>query len=161
MYLVRRWATRNARHLEVLYHVTARAFHALDPLWATLGLARLERPFCAIESWTKGFLFDCRMCGRCELSATGMTCVMNCPKSIRNGPCGGVRANGHCEVRPEIRCVWIEAWNGARRMRQGMAIRTPLPPLDHAIKGSSAWLRLSARNMERRTAERLTREGAS
>lgn len=152
MYIVRRWATRNARFLEALYGGTARVFHALDPLWGAIGLARLERPFCTIEASVKGFLFDCRMCGRCELSATGMTCVMNCPKNIRNGPCGGVRANGHCEVKPDMRCVWVEAWSGARHMRHGMAIRTLLPPRDHAIEGSSAWLRLSAENLERREA---------
>jgi hypothetical protein len=36
-----------------------------------------------------------------------MSCPMNCPKSIRNGPCGGVRLNGHCEIKPEMRCVWV------------------------------------------------------
>lgn len=160
MYIVRRWATRNARPLEILYRLTARVFHAFDPLWAAIGRARLERPFAAVERLTKGFLFDCRMCGRCRLSITGMTCVMNCPKTIGNGPCGGVRANGHCEVKPEMRCVWVEAWSGAQRMRYGMAIRTPQPPRDHALVGASAWLRLSAENMERRrTAARKTEEG--
>ena len=48
----------------------------------------------------KGLLFDCRMCGQCVLSSTGMSCPMNCPKSLRNGPCGGVRADGNCEVKP-------------------------------------------------------------
>jgi len=150
MYIVRRWATRNARPLEILYRLTARAFHALDPFWAVIRGARVERAFVAIEGWTKGFVFDCQMCGRCKLSVTGMTCVMNCPKTIGNGPCGGVRANGHCEVKPEMRCVWVEAWSGAQRMRHGMAIRIPQPPRNHAIDGTSAWLRLSAENMERR-----------
>lgn len=153
MYAVRRWATRNARPLEVLYNLTAGAFHALDPLWGAIGLARLERPFVAIEAATKGFLFDCRMCGRCQLSRTGMTCVMNCPKAIRNGPCGGVRANGNCEVKPEMPCVWVEAWSGAQRMRGGDIIRVPQPARHHGIEGSSAWLRLSAENLERRRAE--------
>ena len=26
---------------------------------------------------------------------------MNCPKTLRNGPCGGVRQNGGCEIKPE------------------------------------------------------------
>mgnify|MGYP005657012151 CR=1 FL=1 len=120
---------------------------------------RLERPFAVVESWTKGVLFDCRMCGRCHLSVTGMTCVMNCPKAIRNGPCGGVRANGHCEVKPAMPCVWVEAWKGAQSMRLGNAIRVPLAPRDHAIEGTSAWLRLSAENIDRqRTAKRRADE---
>ena len=77
---------------------------------------RLERPVAAVERGVKGLLFDCRMCGQCVLSSTGMSCPMNCPKQLRNGPCGGVRANGNCEVKPEMRCVWVEAWRGAERM---------------------------------------------
>ncbi|MDP6690757.1 MAG: methylenetetrahydrofolate reductase C-terminal domain-containing protein [Alphaproteobacteria bacterium] len=153
MYAVRRWATRNARSLERLYRVSATAFHALDPLWCKIGLQRLETPFAFTEAWAKGLLFDCRMCGRCVLSSTGMTCPTNCPKSVRNGPCGGVRANGNCEVEPEMRCVWVEAWDGAKRMRDSTAFHHPLPPLEHNIEGSSAWLRLSAENTARRRVE--------
>ena len=158
MYIVRRWVTRNARSFEILYRSTARIYHAFDPLWGALVKTRLKRPFSIIEAGAKGFLFDCRMCGSCQLSVTGMTCVMNCPKTIRNGPCGGVRANGHCEVKPEMRCVWVEAWSGAQRMRHGMSIRTPQHPRDHTIDGTSAWLRLSVDNMNRR---RQAKEGAS
>ena len=49
---------------------------------------------------SRALLFDCRMCGQCVLSSTGMSCPMNCPKTLRNGPCGGVRADGNCEVKP-------------------------------------------------------------
>ena len=52
------------------------------------------------EEPVKRSLFDCQMCGQCVLHYTGMTCPMTCPKQIRNGPCGGVRADGHCEVYP-------------------------------------------------------------
>jgi hypothetical protein len=50
------------------------------------------------------------------LHSTGMTCPMTCPKNLRNGPCGGVRANGHCEVIPTMRCVWVQAFERAGRM---------------------------------------------
>ena len=60
------------------------------------------------------------MCGQCVLSSTGMSCPMNCPKTLRNGPCGGVRANGHCEVKPEMRCVWVEAYRGSERIPGGV-----------------------------------------
>ena len=71
-------------------------------------------PVAATERLVKGALFDCKMCGQCVLSSTGMSCPMNCPKNLRNGPCGGVRDNGNCEVRPEMKCVWLEAVAGAR-----------------------------------------------
>jgi len=69
----------------------------------------LETPVAAIERWVKGLLFDCRMCGQCALGATGMSCPMNCPKNLRNGPCGGVRASGPCEVDPRMTCGWVDA----------------------------------------------------
>ncbi|MDH3240699.1 MAG: methylenetetrahydrofolate reductase C-terminal domain-containing protein [Alphaproteobacteria bacterium] len=152
MYVMRRWATRNARLLEAIYLVLAKAFHAFDPLWGWVGFHRLETSFAALEAWCKGALFDCNMCGRCVLSVTGMTCPMNCPKGIRNGPCGGVRANGHCEVRPDMPCVWVEAWSGATRMRHGMRIQELQEPCDFSTQGTSAWLRLSAENLARRAA---------
>ncbi len=69
-------------------------------LFRALGYERIERPVAAVEKAVKGVLFDCRMCGQCVLSSTGMSCPMNCPKTLRNGPCGGVRDNGNCEVKP-------------------------------------------------------------
>jgi hypothetical protein len=67
---------------------------------------------------------------------------MNCPKSIRNGPCGGVRLDGNCEVKPEMRCVWVEAWRGSQQMRDSEAIRQVQLPVDNLLKGSSSWLRV-------------------
>jgi len=159
MYALRRWSTRNARPLEFVYRWGGRAFHTLDPLWARCGLARIERPFAAVEAACKGLLFDCQMCGRCVLSSTGMTCPTNCPKNLRNGPCGGVRDNGHCEVKPEMACVWCEAWAGAKRMEYGMTIRRLLPPRGHHIEGTSAWLHLTAENMARRVAGSEAKDG--
>ena len=52
-----------------------------------------------------------------------------------------MRPGGFCEVKPEMRCVWVLAWDGAARMRGGARIREVLPPVDHRLKGSSAWLR--------------------
>ena len=65
---------------------------------------------------------------------------MNCPKSLRNGPCGGVRENGNCEVYADMPCVWVKAFEGSRLMRQGDAIATELPPIDNRLKGRSTWL---------------------
>ena len=96
-------------------------------------------------------MFDCRMCGDCVLSKTGMSCPMNCPKALRNGPCGGVRANGNCEVYPEMRCVWAEAYEGSLRMRDGRANRRrPAADQSRAAKALRAWMRLAREKAEAR-----------
>jgi len=141
MYPVRRWSVRHARGLEQWYRWFERTMVALDPLWRRLGYERLERPVAGVERVIKGFLFDCQMCGRCVLSSTGMSCPMNCPKNLRNGPCGGVRADGRCEVKPEMMCVWVEAFAGSARMRDGgAALRTIQVSVDWRWRGRSAWL---------------------
>src|SRR5499427_8647827 len=116
---------------------------AMHPLFKLIGYERLERPVAAVERSLKGLLFDCKMCGQCILSSTGMSCPMNCPKNLRNGPCGGVRANGNCEVRPEMKCVWVEAVDGAARIRDGAAtIAQVQPAVDRRLQGRSSWLRV-------------------
>ncbi len=144
MYAVRRWSVRHARGLEIIYKGFERMMVALHPLWKAIGYQRLERPVAVVEKVVKGLLFDCQMCGQCALSSTGMSCSMNCPKTIRNGPCGGVRANGHCEVKPEMRCVWVEAFEGSQRMQAGReAIKVVQFAVDGRLKGSSSWLRVA------------------
>ncbi len=143
MYAVRLWSVRHARGLSSFYRKFEEVLNSLHPLFQRVGYQRLERPVAVLERQVKGLLFDCNMCGRCVLSSTGMSCPMNCPKQLRNGPCGGVRANGNCEVKPEMRCVWVEAWRGAERMPGGLdAIRQLQPPVDRRLEGTSAWLRV-------------------
>jgi hypothetical protein len=141
MYMLRRMATRRAGGFEKLYFLVDWLVRALAPLLMRVGVERLERPAAWLEAWSKGALFDCRMCGRCVLAKTGMTCPMNCPKGLRNGPCGGVRADGNCEIEAAMACVWLEAWRGAARMRGGAALAEFQPPVDQRLKGRSAWLR--------------------
>ena len=144
MYAVRLWSVRHARGLSRCYTLFESLLLRLAPFLARLGYARIERPVAVVEAAVKGLLFDCRMCGSCVLSSTGLACPMNCPKQLRNGPCGGVRADGHCEVKPEMRCVWVEAWQGAARIPGGLdAIGAVQPPVDHRLAGSSAWLRVA------------------
>lgn len=144
MYAVRRYAVRHARFFEAFYKAFEQAIVALDPIMRRIGYNRLERPVAVLEGAVKGVLFDCRMCGQCVLSSTGMSCPMNCPKTLRNGPCGGVREGGFCEVNPWMRCVWVEAWEGASRMKDGAErIRVVQPPVNRELEGSSSWLRVA------------------
>ena len=144
MYSVRLWSVRHARGLELFYQGFERVFVALHPLWKAIGYERLDKPVALVEKAVKGVLFDCQMCGQCALSSTGMSCSMNCPKTLRNGPCGGVRADGHCEVKPEMRCVWVEAYAGSQRMVEGKeAIKVVQFAVDGRLKGKSSWLKVA------------------
>lgn len=144
MYAVRRWSVRHARGLEIFYQGFEKVFVALHPLWKAIGYERLEKPVAVVEKAVKGLLFDCQMCGQCALSSTGMSCSMNCPKTLRNGPCGGVRADGNCEVKPEMRCVWVEAYAGSQRMVAGKeAIKVVQFAVDGRLKGKSSWLKVA------------------
>jgi Methylene-tetrahydrofolate reductase C terminal len=143
MYAVRLWSVRHARAMERFYAAFERAIVALHPLAKGIGYERLEKPVAAVEKAVKGALFDCQMCGQCVLSSTGMSCPMNCPKNIRNGPCGGVRADGHCEVKPEMRCVWVEGFAGSQRMREGKdKIQIVQWAVDRRLQGRSSWLKV-------------------
>ena len=142
MEAVRHWSVRHARGLSRLYGAFASYVPLLKPLVSWLGESRAHRLCAGIESVTKRFMFDCHMCGQCSLSDTGMACPMNCAKQLRNGPCGGVRSNGGCEVDPEMRCVWLEANEGRERLsrRQAPHTGTALAPLDHRLQGRSSWV---------------------
>ncbi|MFC3752943.1 methylenetetrahydrofolate reductase C-terminal domain-containing protein [Aquamicrobium ahrensii] len=143
-YSVRLWSVRHSRLLEWVYGRFADTFLLLHPLWKAIGYGRVEAPVKFVEKRVKGLMFDCRMCGQCILSSTGMSCPMNCPKQLRNGPCGGVRANGNCEVEPDMPCVWVKAWEGSRTMVRGDAILNVQNPVDQSLRETSAWLRVTA-----------------
>lgn len=125
--------------LEILYDATNAALRPIKP-WLRPG-STIERLFTSVERHSKGWIFDCRMCGQCVLHYTGMTCPMTCPKNLRNGPCGGVRPDGHCEVKPEMPCIWLQAWQRSRRMPvYGEEIHLVQPPHNFKLQDSSAWV---------------------
>jgi hypothetical protein len=135
------WLRDHPRTLEGAYKATHSLFESLDPLISRLGYERVEVLLRKPEEWLKGLVFDCRMCGMCVLHSTGMTCPMTCPKTLRNGPCGGVRLNSHCEVKPEMRCVWVEAFERSEKMGvYGGEIRWLQPPVNNTLKDRSAWI---------------------
>ena len=136
-----RFLQRYPHAMEVIYDLTHRALipfrHWLKPD------SFLEPLVIWGEEVSKRAIFDCRMCGQCILHSTGMTCSMSCPKTLRNGPCGGVRNNGHCEVIPEMRCVWVEAFERSRQMpTYGPEMMQIQPPVDRQLEGSSAWINM-------------------
>jgi ferredoxin len=49
----------------------------------------------------------CAACGDCVLGDTfGLCPVARCAKSLMNGPCGGTRKNGKCEINEDTDCIW-------------------------------------------------------
>ena len=114
-------------------------------LWYALAV-RLEatpwayRAFTWLEKTVKGGLFGCRMCAQCALPSTAYACPMSCPKELRNGPCGGVAANGDCEVYPGLRCVWVVAYERAAGAGRTADLRRLQRPIDQRLWGQSSWV---------------------
>jgi len=133
------WSVKQSRPLEIFYNGFEKVVVRLHPLWKLIGYERLEKPFAVTEKAVKGFLFDCQMCGQCALSSTGMSCPMNCPKTLRNGPCGGVRSNGNCEIKPDMACVWVKAWEGSSRMKKDN-VHVVQFAVNNQLQGRSSWL---------------------
>ena len=50
---------------------------------------------------------------------------MNCPKGLRNGPCGGT-LDGMCEVLPDKECVWLRI--DSRKDIDPVTVHTPMDP---------------------------------
>jgi methylenetetrahydrofolate reductase (NADPH) len=143
MEALRHWSVRHASGLKRAYDACASYAPYLRTPLRLIGTAGAERLVAFFESTAKGVLFDCRMCGQCVLSSTGMACPTNCAKEMRNGPCGGVRADGTCEVIPTMRCVWVEATEGRKRIERTQRPSVPsLAPIDHSLRDRSSWLRV-------------------
>ncbi|TFH36013.1 MAG: hypothetical protein E4G99_05975 [Anaerolineales bacterium] len=100
----------------------------------------MDRMLGPVEFLIKKPVFGCRMCGQCVLHSTGMTCPMTCPKQLRNGPCGGVRLDGSCEVQPDMKCIWLLAHARAQRLPWSQEFHDLRPPVDWSLKGSSSWI---------------------
>ncbi len=127
--------------LEVVYDAFERLLHPFQR-WLKPGSA-LEPAVTWVEKVGKEAVFDCRMCGQCILHSTGMTCSMSCPKNLRNGPCGGVRIDGSCEVYPEKPCIWVQAYERSLAMpTYGEEMIQIQPPVNRQLEGTSSWINM-------------------
>lgn len=109
----------------------------------------LKRAAQRTEAFVKGMLFDCRQCGQCVLSQTGLICPMSCPKGLRNGPCGGT-LHGECEVDPRRRCVHVQIHQRTAGDRVELLPLRPSP--DAALAYTSSYANyLTGRDREART----------
>jgi hypothetical protein len=54
-----------------------------------------------------------------------------------------VRDDGTCEVKPDMKCVWVEAYRGSERIPGGVAaMRKVQLAVDQRLAGRSSWLRV-------------------
>jgi hypothetical protein len=89
-------------------------------------------------------MLGCVGCGDCiqdHLHYAG--CSMRwCYKELRNGPCGGSRADGACEARPDQPCIWNQVYAGALALRQDPRAfaRVLIPPRDWNLDRTNALL---------------------
>jgi len=120
----------------------------------------LGRALAPVEVAVKKPAFGCHMCGQCVLHSTGMTCPMECPKNLRNGPCGGVGMDGSCEVDRSKTCVWFNAVNRSSRLPWASEIYRRNPAVDWSLKGSSAWVNaMTGRNHPERIGPEWQKSG--
>jgi 5-methyltetrahydrofolate--homocysteine methyltransferase len=110
------------------------------PLW--------ERALAMVERRVKGALFGCRMCGNCLLQETAFICPMECPKGLRNGPCGGSTPEG-CYVDPTRPCIWHRIYERAERRGTTRKLLEVLPPLDWSRTGRETWAEVAQKAQQR------------
>jgi len=101
----------------------------------TFGRRVLEKT----ELCVKGPLFGCRMCGNCLLQETAFICPMECPKGMRNGPCGGLTPEKNCYVDETRKCVWYAIYKRALATGREETLLEILPPLDWDKVGTETW----------------------
>jgi methylenetetrahydrofolate reductase (NADPH) len=97
-----------------------------------------RRALAAIEITVKGPLFGCRMCGNCLLQETAFICPMECPKGLRNGPCGGSTPE-KCYVDETRPCIWYKIYERSFKMGREEMLLEVLPPMDWDKAGTETW----------------------
>jgi hypothetical protein len=97
-----------------------------------------DRALQVLEYSVKGPLFGCRMCGNCLLQETALICPMECPKGLRNGPCGGSTSE-YCYVDKTRPCIWYKIYERSFQFGREEQLLEVLPPLDWEKVGQDSW----------------------
>jgi hypothetical protein len=126
-----------------MWRATEAVLKSMKPLFERVGVDRSSAIVQPVEEMGKHLIFNCQACGQCLLHYTGMTCPMNCPKNLRNGPCGGVRLNGHCEVKPEMDCVWVKGYERIQKTPYASEFYRLNPPVDWRLEKTSSFVNMS------------------
>jgi len=109
---------------------------------------KISRFLLFFEDVIKVPLFKCQHCGECLLSTTAFICSQNCPKRLRNGPCGGTGEDGSCEVYPERKCVWYRIYYRSKRLNRLSMLYKIKKIHNWNLEGTSAWLNVFKKRIE-------------
>jgi len=101
-----------------------------------------------LEDIVKVPLFRCQRCGECLLSSTAFICSQNCPKRLRNGPCGGTGEDGSCEVFPDRKCTWYRIYFRSRLLHRLSPLYRINSIHNWNLEKTSAWLNVFRKRIE-------------
>lgn len=101
---------------------------------------KFSRLLLFFENLVKVPLFRCQRCGECILSSTAFVCSQNCPKKMRNGPCGGTGDDGSCEVYPDRKCVWYKIYYRSKMLNRISDLYRIKRIHNWNLEGTSSWL---------------------
>jgi ferredoxin len=117
----------------------------------------LDTMFLGVDIDTGLYEERCRACKKCVLGITGGICPLTrCSKGVLNGPCGGTRPDGTCEVGGGLRCAWNAIYERLREQGRADEILEIRPPMDWQEKGQGV---LIQRGFEGRYAAEETKAG--
>jgi methylenetetrahydrofolate reductase (NADPH) len=109
---------------------------------------RLSHGLCLLEDAMKKPVFRCQSCGECILSHSAFICSQRYPKRMRNGPCGGTREGGFCEVYPERKCIWTLIARRSALLRRSVLLLRIERAHDWELEKTSAWLNVFRKRIE-------------
>jgi hypothetical protein len=76
----------------------------------------------------------CGACGDCFLDRTGGVCpIVRCAKGLLNGPCGGTRKGGKCEIDPDKDCAWVLIHGRLQKQGRLDVMRKYYPPKNYRV----------------------------
>jgi ferredoxin len=98
--------------------------------WDLAVLPACDTLFGAVMDAQGNFFEKCSMCAECVLDSTAGICPITlCPKSLLNGPCGGVN-QGKCEIDNQKDCAWVLIYRELDKKKKLAALKEIRQPKD-------------------------------
>jgi ferredoxin len=111
--------------LQVMREIMEEEFGLVKPIYPA------TNPVGHMGGGPRVFKEKCIQCGDCELGKMSGICPLTqCPKGLLNGPCGGVRRGGKCEVNPDMDCAWVQIYRRLKELGELEKMDEILPPKD-------------------------------